>query len=261
MSTSTQRRGFVIASAFLVVLASAFTEASAPASAHTNDATSTHAMAQKRAKVSRTRIGDPSWRPVDFNVFSAPVGTASTGYAEFGETILGLLPLHDPHPQLFVGPGPPHGPPYQREMSEAVASAGYDVDGPFTSAQFSEGYGVFATWMVIPGGGSPRGSSPDFGRDRIIPNSLFPLRVTGFSTPDGERFATNLVDFSVPPLDSPDLTPSFDVDGHSHLQVFITDNHDFGPPETAIVGDTSTNITMLDAHGDGWFILVSFSVV
>ena len=149
-----------------------------------------------------------------------------------------------------------------REMSEAVASAGYDVDGPFSSAQFSEGYGVFRD---LDGDPRRRKSTWELARlqarDRIVPNSLFPIRVTGFSTRDGERFATNLVDFSVPPLDSPDLTPSFDVDGHSHLPVFIADNHDFGPPETAIAGEYQYHITMLDAHGDGWFILVSFSVV
>ncbi|MCB0246149.1 MAG: hypothetical protein KDI12_22230, partial [Anaerolineae bacterium] len=30
-------------------------------------------------------IGHPTWAPVDFHLFSAPVGTAESGYVEFGE--------------------------------------------------------------------------------------------------------------------------------------------------------------------------------
>ena len=65
----------------------------------------------------------------------------------------------------------------------------------------------------------------------------------------------------MPPLDDPKLTPSFDVDGHSHFPVLIADNHDFMTAETDIAGAYQFHITMLDADGDGWFILVSFSVV
>jgi hypothetical protein len=39
-----------------------------------------------------TPIGNPTWRPVDFHLFSAPIGTAETGYAEFLETALAILP-------------------------------------------------------------------------------------------------------------------------------------------------------------------------
>ena len=50
------------------------------------------------------RIGRPSWRPVDFHMFSAPVGTAGNGYADFLTTILALMPppKHQFHPQLAV---------------------------------------------------------------------------------------------------------------------------------------------------------------
>ena len=44
-------------------------------------------QAQDRESVALQRIGRPSWKPVDVNVFSAPIGTASSEYAEFGTTI------------------------------------------------------------------------------------------------------------------------------------------------------------------------------
>ncbi len=31
--------------------------------------------------VHSTPIGDPTWAPVDFHLFSAPIGTAASGYA------------------------------------------------------------------------------------------------------------------------------------------------------------------------------------
>jgi hypothetical protein len=51
-------------------------------------------------------IGDPIWKPVDCHVFSAPVGTAETGYAEAFETFASLLPPpnHVAHPDLGIGP-------------------------------------------------------------------------------------------------------------------------------------------------------------
>jgi hypothetical protein len=47
------------------------------------------------------------------HLFSAPIGTAASGYAEFGETLAALLPPpnHRPHPDLGIGPGDPHSPP------------------------------------------------------------------------------------------------------------------------------------------------------
>ena len=29
-------------------------------------------------------IGNPIWQPTDLNLFTAPIGTAASGYAEFG---------------------------------------------------------------------------------------------------------------------------------------------------------------------------------
>src|SRR5216683_243015 len=37
-------------------------------------------------------IGNPTWRLADFQLFTAPIGTTSSGYAEFGTTLASVLP-------------------------------------------------------------------------------------------------------------------------------------------------------------------------
>ena len=203
-------------------------------------------------------IGTPTWRPVGFQLFSAPIGTADSGYVEFGETMEALLPApnHVPHPDLGVGPGAAHQPPYDDELAAGVDAQGYHERGPFTLSEFSNGNGVWLVWMNVPHPGT-QGSSPDFLVGPVIPNELFPIHVSGFSTHRGERFST-LTDFDVPPLDA--IEPPFDVDGHSHFPVFIADNIDFGPPDANPFGLYRWQFEMIDQSGAGWRIEARFVV-
>jgi hypothetical protein len=55
------------------------------------------------------RVGEPIWRPVDFHLFTAAIGTLESGFAEFSGLIERLLPPpnHIPLPPVFgVGPAP-----------------------------------------------------------------------------------------------------------------------------------------------------------
>ena len=208
-------------------------------------------------------IGEPIWKPTDLNLFTAPIGTADTGYGEFGETQAAILPEpnHRPHPMLGIGPGAPHARPYNHEIRRGLKSLGLDRGGQFTVEDFSDGNGVWLAYMVVPmsHGSAPRGTSPDFDFGPIIPNSLFPIAVTGFAERFGKRFSV-LTDFSVPPLDA-SLKPPFDVDGHSHFPIFVADNIDFGPdPPVDPAGRYEWTIRMLDRTGNGWKITVKFVI-
>ena len=154
----------------------------------------------------------------------------------------------------------PHNPPYGHELSEGVDAAGYDTGRSFDTTQFSEGQGIFAAWMVVPGGRRHIGSSPDFDSGPIVPNTLFPIHVEGSSFRNGDVFDAFLADFDVPALDDPSLTPSFEVDGHSHFPVFIADSADFGPQGIGLPGRYKYELTMLDRLGNGWSITVTFSI-
>ena len=207
-------------------------------------------------------IGKPVWKPTDLNLFTAPIGTLDSGYAEFGETQVAILPEpnHRPHPALGIGPGAPHVGPYNHEIRQGLKSLGLHHRGRFTVEDFSDGNGVWLAYMVVPRrrGSAPQGSSPDYDFGPIIPNSLFPIDLTGSAERFGEPFSI-LAAFSVPPLDS-SLVPSFDVDGHSHFPIFIADNIDFGPPGVDPAGRYEWTIRMLDESGNGWDITARFAV-
>jgi hypothetical protein len=220
------------------------------------------AVASAAGNVQVRPIGDPVWKPTDLNVFTAPIGTAASGYAEFGATQAAILPApyHVPHPDLGMGPGQPHRRPYNHELRRGLHVVGPDARGRFTVDDFSAGNGIWLAFMVVPArtGTAPEGSSPDFASGPIIPNSLFPIDVTGSSERDGVAFST-LAAFSVPALDA-SLDPPFAVDGHSHFPIFIADNIDFGPAGTDPAGRYEWTITLLDRTGSGWEATVRFTV-
>jgi hypothetical protein len=151
------------------------------------------AAASAAGNIQAKPIGDPIWKPTDLNLFTAPIGTAASGYAEFGETTRAILPEpnHRPHPGLGIGPGDPHAGPYNHEIRRGLKSLGLHRGGQFTAADFSDGNGVWLAYMVIPRsrGSAPNGSSPDFDFGPIIPNRLFPIDVTGFAERFGQPFS------------------------------------------------------------------------
>ena len=204
-------------------------------------------------------MGNPTWKPADLHLFSAPVGTADTGYAEFGETALAILPPpnHVFNPTLLVGPGAPHQPPYTSEMAQGVAALGYHQGVRFSRSEFSNGMGVWLTWMTVPAPGTA-GSSPDFDSGPIIPNSLFPIHVEGVSLHNGQMFNPWLASFDVPALDQ--IDPPFLVDGSSHFPVHIADNADFGPPGAKLRGSYVFRLQITDATGNGWKVEAHFAV-
>ncbi|HEY9376080.1 MAG TPA: hypothetical protein VIQ02_03180 [Jiangellaceae bacterium] len=221
----------------------------------------THPVAQAASGgTSLEPIGDPIWKPVDCHVFSAPVGTAETGYAEAFETFASLLPPpnHVAHPDLGIGPGVPHQPPYDSELATGLAGQPYREANRFRTSEFSDGAGVFLVCMVVPKPGST-GSSPDFASGPIIPNSVFPIQVTGVAYRGGSEFDPFLANFQVPPLTA-ELDPPFDVDGHSHFPIFVATNADFGPEGQRLPGRYRYDLTLADADGNGWRVKAQFVV-
>lgn len=202
-------------------------------------------------------IGNPIWAPVDFHLFSAPIGTAATGYAEFGETALALLPPpnHVFNPVVLVGPGTPHAPPYDHEFANGVAALGFHQDVHFAPSEFSNGAGVYLVFMVVPAPGVT-GSSPDFAAGPIIPNAVFPIHTIGTDAHNNKPFSF-LGEASVPAIDAIGFPG---LDGHSHFPEFWADNADFGPAGAKLNGTFRWSITMLDATNNGWTIEAHFTL-
>jgi hypothetical protein len=210
-----------------------------------------------------TPIGHPSWKPVDFHLFSAPIGTGADGYAEFFD-IMGLI-LPPPNHVHFdslgpggIGPGTPHNPPYNTEIAKGVARLKYHQGVEFRPSEFSNGVGVTISWMTVPNPGVT-GSSPDFARGPVIPNTLFPIHILGVSYHNNALFDPYLVDVSVPNLAG--IDPKFTgLTGHSHFPMWVADSIDFGPAGSKITGSYTYSMDMTDVTGNGWHVAVHFSI-
>lgn len=213
----------------------------------------------RRGQIRLNRIGHPIWKPVDFQVFTAPIGTASDGYAGFANTAFSMLPEpnHAFHPDLLVGPGSPHAPPYDAELTRGLAANDYPSRRNFSVAEFSNGQAVYVVWMNVAHPGTT-GSSPDFASGPIIPHSLFPIHVAGTAFRNGRVWDPFLGTFDVPALNA--VNPPFNVDGHSHFPLFFADNMDFAPPNTNATGDYEFRVRMTDTSGNGWDIRARFKV-
>ena len=211
-----------------------------------------------RAVVIVTTVGTPTFVPSDFHLFAAPIGTAATGYAEFTQTQQAILPPpnHVLNPILSIGPGAPHAGPYDHEMGQGVAANGFVESTTFPTADYSNGTGVFLVFMLVPGSGSPTGSSPDFASGPIIPNAIFPLTIDGNTFTNG-IFNDILGQFQVPAIDQ---VPGFEgLEGHSHIPFFFGDNFDFAA--RPVPGSYEYQISLLDAAGNGYQIVAPFQVV
>jgi hypothetical protein len=221
---------------------------------------SAHTASATTDPVELTRIGRPAWKPVDCHIFSGRIGDPPSGDT-LAETI-GLLlpePKHRPHPDLGVGPGDAHRPPYSSELGRGLDKTDLHEGRVFRRAEFSSGSAVIAGCMIIPRPGT-RGSSPDFRSGRIIPNELFPIHAEGVAYRNHDVFDSALIDYDVPALDGA-LDPPFDVDGHSHFPFFVATNDAFGPPGADLRGFYRYDYTLIDSSGAGWRVQARFLVV
>jgi hypothetical protein len=214
--------------------------------------------------VTLLRLGKPCFEPVDFHLFTAP----TDNLVELSTGPNGILPEpnHKFHPQLGVGPGAPHDPPYDREFKEGLKRLGIRDKDRFSVAEFSFPNAVFFTFMVVAEDreGCPRGSSPDYAEGPIIPNQLFPFvpdpspvlfsRSTGFL--NGRVFDPAFI-VDVPRLDR--VNPPFLVDGHSHIPIFLFEAKEFGPGGP-VEGRYRLHSMLMDQAGNGWDINKKFTV-
>ena len=94
--------------------------------------------------VGLTKIGVPSWKPVDFQLFSAP---AAPFPAEFNNVYDTLAPFDGPSAGVYT----PHAPPYDTELSTAATAAGYVNRSVFDrNAIILQPNAVYFAFMLLP---------------------------------------------------------------------------------------------------------------
>ena len=175
-------------------------------------------------------MGTPTFQPVDFHLFAAPIGTAADGYTEFNGTAQQVLPepYYKLDPVVGLTPDQPHpGDDFTTDIQHGVQAAGFVDKTTFTPAEFSNGQGIFFMFMLVPAAGAPVGSSSDYASGPIISNGEFPISQT-FNTFYGDgTLADSSGTFAVDVI-HPGL------DGESHIPFFGADNFDFMDPTLGI---------------------------
>lgn len=207
--------------------------------------------------LSVTKVGNPTFQPVDLHLFSAPIGTADDGYAEFFQTGQKVLPepYYKLDPNIGITPDQPHpGDDFTTDILRGVQANGFVDKTTFSPSEFSAGRGVFLFYMVVPGAGAPVGSSPDFASGPIIPNGAFPISQSFDTFYGNGTLADSSGTFTLDVL-HPDL------DGESHIPFFVADNFSFMDPSKGIVHDYEYRISLRDASGNGYDVKAAFSVV
>jgi uncharacterized protein YjbI with pentapeptide repeats len=201
--------------------------------------------------IQQTKIGSPIWKPVDFQLFSAP---ATPFDQEFGQVYNTLLPYDFPLAPVYT----PHAPPYDTELSAGMIASGYVSQSVFTpSAITLNPNGVYFAFMFVPDPGTT-GSSRDFASGPVISNSLFPLATNIDVWLDGV-----LVD-RAPGADS--ITPVRPNDapfqGTSHLESLQVIWHPWDDDLTVgPIGSYEIRASLRDVGGSGWDIVAPFQVV
>jgi hypothetical protein len=208
----------------------------------------------------------PAWQPVDFNFFSAGISS----FDEFNANARAVFPPPNHLPDAAVGlrPGAAHAPPYDTEVSQGVAAAGFVKKNVFNVNEFTGGQGVYLLWNVVATAGAPVGSSPDFAQGRIIPNSLFPITFEGDTLRNGSLFDPNW--FATAPKLS-EYAPPIAGDGYSHYPIPTAEAFEFQDtnpdpninpqPGTDPTGSYIHMFTLTDTQGNDWRINAPFAVV
>ncbi len=192
-------------------------------------------------QVTMTQVGNPVWTPTDHRLFTAPADS----YEAFIATLRSVWPLHAPNHII-------HQPPYDTEMGDGVAAAGYKETTTFQVNEITmDPLGIYLIWADIPNAGAPTGSSPDFESGPIIPNALY----SGTNTVDLLREGV------VVTSEHPGGRPIEGVDGHSHGITIIGTGSYFFPDGTELPGNYEFRNTLRDAAGNGWDVTIPFQVV
>lgn len=196
-----------------------------------------------------TQVGSPTWRPADFQLFTAPAAPFPDAF--FG-TLDQLLPLEGPGAETYT----PHQSPYETELSTNAAAAGFVNQSIFPrSAITLDPNGVYFSLMLLPDPGVT-GSSRDFESGPVIPNSLFPMTTQAEMWLDGalvETLQDGIV--NIRPGDVP-------FDGASHRApaqvVWYPWAND---PNAGPLGEHEIRWSLVDVQGNGWEMVAPFAIV
>ncbi len=211
------------------------------------------------AIVTITKVGNPTWAVTDIHLFTAPAEPFGTvGFATANAI---LAPHFFINGSGVVVPVPPDPGPYTNEIATGLARLGIPDRSTFSPQNLAgTPNGIWLAYMLVPGPGSPTGSSPDYTNGPIIPEAAFPIVATEEVLRNGSHFDSGSVTTRAL------STLGFTVDGSSHRPQLVendlpTADNPLGLQVSDLGGQYQIDITLRDAQGNGYNIVAPFSVV
>lgn len=200
--------------------------------------------------VGLTQVGSPIWRPVDFQVFTAPAAPFPSAY---NATLDRLLPLEGPGVAFT-----PHAGPYDTELSRNAAAAGLVSKSVFNESDITfSPNAVNISLMMVPSPGVI-GSSRDFTSGPVIPNTALPINSNVDMYRNGVLVDRLLgADGALNPRGG-----DAGFTGASHRSPSIVVWHPWDDALTAPAqGSYEMRWSMIDNAGNGWNMSIPFTVI
>ncbi|MDF1563976.1 MAG: hypothetical protein P1V51_13085 [Deltaproteobacteria bacterium] len=204
--------------------------------------------------------GSPTWKPVGFQFFSAPMGDQAGGFIELGETLETLVAGGQHALDLdyeVIVPAAEHAPPYDDEWSGVVSEAGFKHTGGFIETEFDQPAGIYLLMNLVPTEGAPTGDTPSGTGLPLIANDTFPITIEGTISRAGQVVDGN-VDGQFPAPSS--FVPPLGPDGLSHVPIWMVEQTSFFTVQVDTPGIYEWQIQLLDSQGMGWTASIPFTV-
>ncbi|MBI5503070.1 MAG: hypothetical protein HY907_22685 [Deltaproteobacteria bacterium] len=206
-------------------------------------------------EVVRAAIGTPAWTVEDVQIFAGECWDGTIAPAI--EIVSSILPDHRFYTGIgFFGPGTPHAPPYDHEITDGLTAQGIPYGPHRAYEDVLSPRCIFIAMLLIPTADAPVGSSPDFASGPILPSSILPIAYDGMLYA-GEMGIDMYFDGTVPLLST--LSPPASGDGYSHAVLQFGENSDFAA-WSMTPGPYSLTLQITDAGGAGWDLIVPFII-
>jgi hypothetical protein len=202
---------------------------------------------------------EPTWEPVDVQVFAGPMGTAASGFDEANDFQDDFLhPNHDYRQGVAVAvPIVAHDPPYDGELKRRLDELGVERTRVLATSDLQAPRGIWLALIITARDNAPVGSSFDFASGPILPSNRFMMDIDCDLERDGRMVDTEF-DSRYPSYRTIAGNGIPLADGWSHFILSFGENSEFIAPEP---GDYLMKCVFRDALGEGWLVDVPYRVL
>lgn len=207
-------------------------------------------------EIGAERLGDPMWKPADFQLFRAELGTAKTGYKEMRDMLGQLMPAHGIDEMGNSFPREAHVRPFEAELTVGLAEMGIESNSTFAQSAWEAPHSLFIAFLALPTKCADRGVTADLDKAHILHDADLPLRTRVAIYDADNNVVSDDMSWEIPPSFKV-LPEEVESDGYSHVPVVVplnTEVFDARPGAYRVL------VNVLDMHEQGWTISYWFNI-